>query len=190
MDKFNSSVDSLYEEYERSDEQFIKSFKDKYSNPLPPSWMILELSSFGCLSRIYKNLKSLRPKRNIANYFQLDETTFESWLHTLVYIRNVCAHHARLWNRKMSIAPKIPFNPRRPWINNTVLPNPIAGNPNLNNNDSTYYLLCIVMYLLFIINPKTKFKDRLLSLFGGYPNIDLKAMGLPETWQLEPLWKR
>ncbi|MDE6380839.1 MAG: Abi family protein, partial [Muribaculaceae bacterium] len=23
----------------------------------------------------------------------------ESWLHAIVYVRNICAHHSRLWNR-------------------------------------------------------------------------------------------
>ncbi|MDR6966587.1 abortive infection bacteriophage resistance protein [Flavobacterium arsenatis] len=69
---------SLDNEYKRSDADFIVAFRDKYSNPLPPSWMLLELTSFGTLSSLFSNLKPTRTKRNIANYFGLDENTFAS----------------------------------------------------------------------------------------------------------------
>src|ERR1700694_1445225 len=55
--KFNSSIDILKNEFRRSDEEFIKAFRDKYSNPLTPSWMMFEIASFGCLSIMFENLK-------------------------------------------------------------------------------------------------------------------------------------
>lgn len=49
---------SLTTEYNRSDEQFVKAYKQKYVDPFPPSWMLLEIASFGSLSMLYKNLES------------------------------------------------------------------------------------------------------------------------------------
>lgn len=176
--KYNTIITKVNEEFSRSDEEFIASFRAKYSNPLPPAFMTLGISSFGTLSLLYSNLKPGLEKREIAGYFGLPDTVFSSWLHSIVYIRNVCAHHARLWNRLMSIQPLFPRNPRKTWLHDTRI-----------DNKRTYYLLSMVIYLLNTVNPKHTFKRKLENLFLKYPNVDKGAMGFPAHWEAEPLWQ-
>ena len=173
-----SSLAKLAAEFRKSDEEFITAFKSTYSDQYPPSWMMLEIASFGNLSMLYKNLKSGRTKRNIAHYFGLDDSTFSSWLHCFVYIRNVCAHHSRLWNRGMSISPQIPLTPTKTWLNNQGV-----------NNNRTYFILSMMLYLLQSIDAKHQFIFRFKVLLSKYPNIDVTAMGFPTNWKNEPLWK-
>lgn len=182
------SISKFTDEFNKSDEQFIRSFKEKYSDPLPPSWMALEISSFGNLSYLYNNLKAVGgSKRDIANEFGLDEKTFSSWIHTIVYLRNVCAHHSRLWNKVMGIAPKIPATPAKKWI--TV---PTAFNQTTDQmepvNNRVYFILSMLIYLLNTVNPQHTFKNRFQNLLRKYPNIDERAMGFPANWKSEPLW--
>lgn len=185
---FANTIRRFTKDFNDSDEEFIKNFKLNYSDNLPPSWMMLEITSFGSLSIVYKNLKQSREKRFIANYYGINESTFQSWLHSIVYIRNVCAHHARLWNRNLGIAPAIPTSPRNPFISITTLPNPVAGQPPVDLNDRTYYVLSIILYLLNTINPKHTFKNKLYDLLEKYPMIDVHAMGFPTGWEDEPIW--
>lgn len=173
-----SSIKKLRKENVRSDEEFVKAFNNKYSDPLPPACIILEISSFGNLSAIYSNLKPGRDKRKIANDFGVDDRTFASWLDSLTYVRNICAHHSRLWNKE----------PQRQFLNNTMLPNPDPSRPPILNNNRAYFLLSMVIYLLDIINPKHSFKKKLNQLFTAYPIADVKAMGFPSGWEKEPLW--
>ena len=175
--KHADSLSKIGQEYERSDEEFIVSFKNKYSNPLPPSWITLEITSFGALSMLYKNLKHGKEKRHIAHHFGLPDTVFETWLHSIVYLRNVCAHHTRLWNRAMSIRPQMPRNAHKTWLQNT----------NVANN-KTYFILSMINYLLQTVNPKSNFKGRFNALLSEFSNIDTKSMGFPENWKNEPLW--
>jgi abortive infection bacteriophage resistance protein len=172
------SLNKLTNEFRKSDEEFIKAFKIKYTDPHPPSWMILEIASFGTISKLYKNLKPGKTKRNIAHYFGLDDSTFSSWLHCFVYIRNVCAHHSRLWNRGMSISPQIPTAPINLWLHNLTI-----------SNNRTYFVLSMMLYLLQSIDAKHQFIFRLKVLLRKYPNIDVTAMGFPSDWESEPLWK-
>ena len=165
-------------EYDRSDEEFIKAFKDKYSDPLPPSWITTEVTSFGTLSILYSNLLPGRDKRDIANYFGLSDTVFSSWLHSIVYLRNVCAHHTRLWNRGMSIRPRRPEAARKQWL---------VDEPALNNR--TYFILSMIAYLLQTVNPGNSFSARFKSLLGQYPNVDVRALGFTVDWESEQLWK-
>lgn len=176
IDAHASSLNKMKEEFNRSDEEFIAAFKQKYSDPLPPSWITMEITSFGTLSILYSRLKPGRSKRDIANYFGLPDSVFSSWMHSIVYIRNVCAHHTRLWNRAMSITPYLPNKPRKAWIEKQVA------------NNRSYFMLCMVKYLLATVNPGNSFTEKVKQLFVKYPNIDNKAMGFTDNWDDEPLW--
>lgn len=158
------------------DEKFLRSFKSKYSNTFPPSWMTLELTTFGTLSTLYMGLRPGVPKREIAHHFGLDDKTFSSWLHTFVYLRNVCAHHSRLWNREMSIAPRLPLNPQKQWLESKV---PIK-------NDRLYYAMSMMLYLLQTVDSKHQLVYRFRILLKKYPVIDIAAMGFPSNWENEP----
>jgi abortive infection bacteriophage resistance protein len=171
------TLNGIFTEFERSDEEFIKAFKEKYSDPLPPSWMMMEITSFGTLSMLYQNLKPAKERRSISNYFGLADGVFQTWLHSFVYLRNVCAHHSRLWNRAMSIQPQIPHTPRKQWLLNTTI-----------KNNRTYYILSMILFLLQTVNPKQRFNAKFKGMLRNYPNIDVKAMGFPEDWENEPLW--
>jgi abortive infection bacteriophage resistance protein len=168
----------LKNEYDKSDEQYIKAFKNRYSNNFPPSWMLLELTSFGSLSMLYNQLKPLPEKKEISDFFGLDAKTFSSWLHSLNYIRNVCAHHSRLWNRELQVPPRRLLSPHFTWLSDDTAP-----------NNKVYYILSIMLYLLSSVNAKNQLIYRLKVLLKKYPDVDVAALGFPVNWEKEPLWK-
>jgi len=186
---YNETISKIKTEYERSDEDFIKSFKRKYSDSMPPSWMMFEFSSFGILSSLYSNLLPGKGRRDIANYFGLSDSVMESWLHSIVYLRNICAHHSRLWNKEMRIQPIIPRNPRNQFIIQTNYLSPDESGTPRALNKKAYFILSMIIYLMNVINPKNSVPTKVKRLFEKYPNIDSRAMGFPEDWQNEPLWK-
>ena len=175
---YKSTLDKIREELARSDEEFIISFKSKYFNHFPPSFILLETTSFGTLSHLYGNLKSGKIKRDIAKAFGLPDVVFVSWLHSLVYIRNVCAHHARIWNRPMSIQPLFPKNASKVWLRDKHV-----------GINRVFYALSMIIYLLNVVNPSHTFKQKLENLFLKYPNVDRAAMGFPVNWRSETLWE-
>jgi len=176
--KHSKSLGSLQSEFKRSDEEFIEAYADKYSGPLPPSWMMLEITSFGTMSFLYSNLKGGRTKRAVANYFGLNDKTFVSWMHSIVYLRNVCAHHSRLWNRTMSIQPIKPQSTSKRWLEDDSV-----------SNKKVYYILSMILFLMQTINPKNTIVSRFKALLDEYKCIDVRAMGFPESWEDEHLWK-
>lgn len=176
--KHAETLTKISSEFNRSDEEFIHAFKQRYNNPLPPSWMMMEITSFGAMSQLYKNLKPGREKREIAHFFGLSDSVFVTWLHSIVYLRNVCAHHTRLWNRAMSIRPQMPDAPQKTWLQDTRI-----------HNNRTYFILSMVAYLLQTINPHNRFIQKFKYLLNKYSNVDTKALGFPAKWENEPLWK-
>ena len=162
-------------------EVFIQHYKTKYGDPPnPPSWMCVEIMYFKQLSRICDELKLREDVSGISWYFGLPPEIFCSWLHTINYVRNICAHHARLWNRAMSIVPvKLEFSKTLRWI----------SDPNSVQRSRLYYFLCMLDYILQTANPTSRFKARLTSLLDEYKDVaNLKAMGFPINWSREALW--
>ena len=102
---------------------------------------------------------------------------FESWLTVIAVTRNACGHHARVWNRQNAIQPAIPNRAEGEWI---TLP---------TDSMRTYFDLCIIKYFLNIISPNNDMLSKLTWLFIRFPEIDLKALGFPQGWEMEPLWR-
>lgn len=168
---------NLQSELRRSDDDAIFDFQCRYSNPYPPSWMTFEISSFGTLSMMYRWLNAGHARRKVARFYGLTDTVMESWLHSIVYIRNICAHHSRLWNRRLSINALVPRHTNLPFINIPA------------DTKRVYYIMSIMLYFLQSVNPQNTFAARFASLLAKYPNVDVSAMGFPIDWRSESLWQ-
>lgn len=163
-------------------EVFIKHYSLKYDSPMnPPSWMSVEILYFNHLSRICTSLNKRADINGISSYFGLPPQIFCSWLHAINYVRNLTAHHSRLWNRDMSIVPeKLHFSKSLMWI----------SNPDTVQRGKVYYVLCMLNYLLQTVNPTSSFKKRLKELLSSYQSVaSLSAMGFGPEWENEEMWK-
>ncbi len=179
-DRFLNDMNSLCEEIDRSDETFIEHYKNKYSQPSnPPAWMSLEVASMGTLSKLFSNLKKNSEKKQVTQSFGLKQPEIlESWMHSFSGLRNVCAHHGRVWNRRFTIQPTIPYNTVYSFLNNIdIFPNKL------------YAMLSCMTYILDIISPGNSFNTRLMELIKSCTLIDLREMGFPKDWEKEEIWQ-
>lgn len=178
---FSSNISTIRREVARSQEDFIKEHFNKYDEPdLPPVWKTLEVLSFGTLSKLFNNFNDTTAKDLMAADFGLPtHTILGSWLGSLTVLRNKCAHHARVWNRRFPIMPELPRKAAKPWI----------ANRNLKHN-KLYPQLCCIAYLLNIIDPQNTFVTDFKTLLRKYPAVDPRAMGCPTDWEQEPLWRQ
>lgn len=175
-----NAVRKLDEELNRSGEVFIKHYQNTYTSPQrPPAWMSFEVASMGLLSRFYRELKMCDAKKEIARHYGLGHPKMlESWMQSTSYVRNICAHHGRLWNRVITVKPTLPKQTAQVWLSNTA----IADN-------RIYAFLCCLLYLRKMVNPHTAFANRLSKLFVRFPRVDSAKMGFPADWKAERLWK-
>lgn len=177
--RYDSLIQKLKEEFKRSDEIFLKHYFAKYSEEIPPTWISLEVASFGLTSLFFQNLKSFKDKKEISNRYGLNHNIFSSWLHSLTYIRNICAHHSRLWNRELGVQPGIPHSTGCLWLNGSTS----------YKNDRVFYVIAILIYFLRVVNHSDTFINKLHDLINNYPMIDLAAMGFPKNWKEEELFQ-
>nr|MBC8146922.1 Abi family protein [Bacteroidota bacterium] len=180
MDYFDANIDSLYDEIERSTETFIDHYYDNYSNPAnPPAWMSLEVASLGLLSKLYSNLNNYSPKQKVSSEFGLSRPNLlSSWIHAFVNLRNLCAHYSRIWNRRFTITPIIPYNTINPFLTNLEI-----------DSNKLYAQLSCIIYILKIISPYNNFVSTLKDLFTRSNLVKLDEMGFPENWEDEEIWK-
>lgn len=174
---FERNRDGLFKEVERSDELFIRHLRERYSEDLPPIWAVCEVMSLGLLSRWYRNLRPKPTRRAIAEVYHVDDVVLGSWLHHLTVVRNICAHHGRLWNREFTVLPKLPF----------TKPSELPGQFNPGSR-RIYNTLVILLYCLNIVAPGHSWRTQLSALIHRC-SIPVDAMGFPEDWRSRELWR-
>ena len=177
QDKFAKTISLIDKELEHSKEDFITHFKNKYSNPYPPAWILAEILPMGTLMNIYYNLKNKQVKKKIAKQFGLQTKPFESWTTIITLTRNACCHHSRIWNKQNTMLAMEPIHITRPWIN---LP---------TDKLRIYFDICMIKWFLDCISPNNTLRDKICKLLVDYPCIDISAMGFPADWLQEELWK-
>lgn len=172
-------LNEIGDSVKRSKEEFVARFQRKYTSESSlPLWIAVEVMTFGHLFTFYRNLNRSE-QQTLAHAFNLYPPVLESWLHTLNFIRNACAHHSRLWNRILPIRPQLPDQRHRPeWYS-----------PVKFDNLHVFAVLTLLRYLLRFIESESGWQGRLESLLAEYPEIPLNWMGFPANWQDSPIWK-
>jgi abortive infection bacteriophage resistance protein len=176
-DEREKFLEHLRQEKERSREQFVRHFNVRYGDPYLPVWMATEIMSFGTMLTFYR---AARPtvKARVAEPFSVPELVFTSWLLTLNTVRNICAHHGRLWNRELGVKPKIPRREMHPaWHAPYKIP-----------NNRVFGVLTLCRYCLDCISPRSGWAGRFDTLLDEYADVPLAAMGMPANWKVHAIW--
>ena len=175
-------------EAERSNEVFIEHYRGKYTDPyLPPLWMITELMTFGQLSKWLDATADLRLRSAVARDLGMpSRETFEGTIQALSYVRNICAHHGRLWNRRL--VKRIP-NIKRFRDDLVVEVRQTKSGPQHQPENLVHNVLAVLIRLLRYQSPDTSFPARLRELILTRGDGQRRAMGFPEDWLSRPTWR-
>ena len=155
---------------------------------MPPIWAVVETMSLGTLSRWFKSTKATAVKNEVARSFGMPKIEiFEQVLHALTPIRNICAHHGRLWNRRLIL--QLP-NIKR-LIHEMVIETvpSTSGTPQKQAARQVYNYLLVLAHLMKPINPGTSWIRRLASHVQTIPVAQQQAMGFPGGWQSMNIWR-
>lgn len=175
--QFNRLISEIDQAVDNSSEEFVARYKAKYDGEHLPLWMTAEVMTFGQLYTFYRNMHR-REQQMLANQFRVAAQVLSSWLHTLNFVRNACAHHSRLWNRQLPIRPLIPYRKNDPnW-----------HTPVKFDNRWMFATLTMIWYLLRIIHPQSNWHTRFEALLAEYPEIPLHLMGIPTNWRECRIW--
>jgi len=171
-------LDRIREDTTHSREDFVRHYFTKYTSETElPLWMACELMTFGCMLTMFRGIETAM-KQAIGAEYGVADIVLESWLQALNQVRNLCAHHARLWNRVFGVKPLIPRPNKHPdWHRPVVIP-----------NDRIFGMLTVLTYMLKQVAPQSRWQDRLKALFARYNDIPPYAMGFPANYEASTLW--
>lgn len=163
----------------RSKEEFIRHNTSKYGLPLAV-WIACEVWDFGVLSTLFSGMLPVDQNQIAQKYGIGKGQVFASWLRCLNYLRNVCAHHSRLWNRNIVDQPKKPDLGEAPlfeaaWNSPHELARPFVQ-------------ICIIQHMLTAIHPDSTWWSRVKEQLLSFPDLshlglNLGGMGVIEEWQ-------
>lgn len=160
-------LNDINEEIRRNSKApFVCNFCQNYEGGRLPVYALVEVFSFGTLSKFYKNM--LNPdKKEVAKIFGVGYTYLESWLESISYVRNICAHYGRLYNAKLSKTPMLYKEYREAGIGNNRIFGVLLCMKNLLKKDMHWNI----------------FVEQIKILFDKYEKVDIKTMGFPEKWE-------
>jgi abortive infection bacteriophage resistance protein len=159
-------------------EPFVEHYRNKYGRL--PIWVAIEIWDFGLMSKLYAGMKPSDQLVIAMKYGAANGKAFAGWLRSLNFIRNVSAHHSRLWN--------INVLERSAVLQNDEFWQQL-------NNARPFFYFCLMKRLMDVICPNSGWSTRFLDLLNEFPEVGCKAVsladfGLLEDWGEWSLWEQ
>lgn len=168
-----------------SDEQFVEHFREKYDDRMPV-WALTEILELGHLSVLYRGIHQQDAEEVALAFGVPTKKIMTSWLPSLNYVRNVAAHHSRLFNRKLQHAPARPKAGQIPLLDH------LRDEETAKGVFGTYNALAIIAYLLPAIDPGNDWAQQLATLLREFPTshvLTMESTGAPQDWESLDLWR-
>ena len=182
-------LDMKYE-FERNSDPFVRQYiidhpnwdKNTLDGDNPDAWMIFETATFGTLSKMYKNLLNQSPlKSKIANEFGLySARELSSWLEAISVLRNIIAHHSRIWYKIFSKKPTNINRHRDDWMLSDLTE---------HQRKRAFGVISCLLYLCNAICSDNTIKQDIKNLFVSYPNIPIYMIGFTRGWEENLIWR-
>jgi abortive infection bacteriophage resistance protein len=183
FDQWLAKYDQL--KFEARSEDYVAHYQRKYGGDMP-IWIAVEFFNFGALSRLFSLLEKTDQNKIAKEVGVSGGPLLGAWLRDINYIRNLCAHHSRLWNRQPTYKPA-KFNP-------TQVSDDLAHAARMEPRNKIYIHLAILAYLVRHLDPRHNWPLSMRTLMKKFPQIPGVCpetdMGFPADWADAPLWTR
>ena len=163
----------------RSKEDFIIHHRRNYAGHMPV-WVLTEALDFGGLVTLF-SLAPFEQRSTIADRFECRADEFESWLRTMNLLRNISAHHARLWNKVIIVRPVTKYRKNDDFFADC-----------LADTGKAFTALSILAYFLPFagaLHEQHTLKNALREFPAHIPGISPVMMGMPDNWETAPVWQ-
>ena len=171
--RFTTFLGKVDAQVSNSKERFVTHYNHTYDNQSLPLWMLAEIMTYGMMFSFFRGTERAI-QQAIAREFSISRQVLFSWLLSLNGVRNICAHHGRIWNRELGYKPQLPNKDSR-W--------------RAIQNHKVFYIITLLKHLLSTIAPESQWAHRVTSLITTYSDIPLAPMGFPENWGRLELWQ-
>jgi abortive infection bacteriophage resistance protein len=157
-------------------EPFVQHHMEQYG--ALPIWAAVEVWDFGLLSKLLAGMKFDDLKQIASTYGAASGEAFSQWMRSLNFIRNVAAHHSRLWNINVVERSALPPD----W-------------PAELDNSRPFFYFGLMQHMLAVICPRSTWGERVANLLGDFPKVNHSAFSVADFgvfpgWQQAEPWGR
>jgi abortive infection bacteriophage resistance protein len=174
---YNRFMETITREISNNrDEAFVKHHQRKYDGVLP-IWAMVETLSFGKSSMLFASLNNDLKKQICDKYYYgIRYTVIENFLEGLVVLRNICAHHSRLYNRGLPHKPnfsnwEISYFEKQSYERESI------------GNKLFFRLLVLIRLSPDRLGISNTIINDICNLKEKYPFVDLKHYGFTKNWK-------
>lgn len=157
-----------------SHEEFVKHHRRKYEGRLPV-WAAVEILDWGGLTKLF-GFSPREVQDEVAAEFGLRAPQLESWLKSLDIVRNVSAHHGRLFNRVFALAPRLPPAGKFPALDSA---SPFTR---------TFGHLSLIQFMLDSQGLRRQILPAVMRTFPDVRAVPISHLGASPNWSDSPLW--
>ena len=171
--------------HQAKNEPFLEYAIKQYGfSDLPPIWTMMEVIPMGTLIALYRGLPE-SVQAAISNAFHVRPAIFVGWFTMIRKVRNVCAHHGRLWNRHIQnpLTHKVGSASELAGIEECIKAQRSAS------YSTVFTAVSVVAYLMSVVRPQSKWRERCRALLESADPFVLTGMGVPANWQSLALWQ-
>ena len=179
----DEQIKQLRGQLQQSNEIFVIHYQQTYSEPeLPPIWAMTELISLGTL-RTWIAATELDSKTKVARSMGMPSAqVLNSVLHSLNLLRNISAHHGRLWNRLM-----VKRLPKIKKIQGLLVMEEADGE-GVQPSKKLYNYLVVMAIIVRKVAPLSTWPLRMAGVISTMPPEQQDAMGCPVGWEQKQPW--
>ena len=176
-EKYKKWRESYDKKLSSSREDFIKHHRENYGGRLP-IWVAVEILDWGGLTHLY----AMSPdgvRTSVSKAVALTAPQLGSWMKSLNVLRNIAAHHGRMFNRVYDLQPKLP----KPGVHEEVTSQREVMN-------RLFGQLTLVQYLVNHIGAENpRLLPKTLDTFPSVRAVPLSHTGAPDDWKALELWR-
>lgn len=164
-----------------SKEDCIKHNVEKYGVNIPV-WVICQTWDFGQLAWLLQMLDINKLEVICRVYGFGGYQSFLTWIRCFNELRNICAHHSRLWNRRFSFAPK------KPTGKDSRAPIRWSAFFAQKERRTLFFRACGIMHFLHFLGPEIAWGDKFKSYIKKFPEqpalgITIEDLGFLSDWE-------
>jgi abortive infection bacteriophage resistance protein len=183
-DRFDEWIERYRKlESDAKNEDYVVHHRGKYGGELP-IWIAVEFLDFGALARLFQLLRKVDQNEIASAMGVKGGPLLGRWLRDLNYLRNLCAHHSRLWNRTLTY--------KAGNFNKTQVGEDLQHVASGGSREKLYVPIACLAYLTRRISPRSTWPLDLRSHVKKFPVIEGispgRDMGFVEGWESLPLW--
>lgn len=179
----HEQIKQLRGQLQQSNETFVIHYQQTYSEPeLLPIWAMTELISLGPL-RTWIAATELDSKTKVARSMGMPSAqVLNSVLHSLNLLRNISAHHGRLWNRLM-----VKRLPKIKKIQGLLVMEDADGE-GVQPSKKLYNYLVVTAIIVRKVAPVSTWPLRMAGVISTMPSEQQDAMGCQVGWEQKQPW--